>query len=89
MSHSDYDSRVDELLAENRIFVRPEDGFLAAASDQLPISEWLGAYTATQNKLQQEGFTDRAVSVLKRAGYHAWINPVGHVAVDPQGIASF
>ena len=32
---------------------------------------------------------DRAVSVVKRAGYHAWINPVGHVAVDPQGIASF
>ena len=85
----DYDSRVDELLAENRIFVRQEDGFLAAASDQLPISEWLGAYTATQNKLQQEGFTDRAVSVLKRAGYNAWKNPVGHVAVDPQGIASF
>jgi len=42
-----------------------------------------------QNKLQQEGFVDRAVSVLKHAGYHAWINPVGHVAVDPQGIASF
>ena len=38
----DYDSRVDELLAENRIFVRQEDGFLAAASDQLPISEWAG-----------------------------------------------
>jgi hypothetical protein len=85
----DYDSRVDELLAENRIFVRQEDGFLAAASDQLPISEWMGAYTATQSKLQQEGFTDRAVSVLKRAGYNAWKNPVGHVAVDPQGIASF
>ena len=82
-----YDSRVDELLAEGRMLVRQEDGFLAAAPDQLPIPEWLGAFIAMQSKLQQEGFVDRAVSVLKRAGYHAWVNPVGHVAVDPQGIA--
>lgn len=42
-----------------------------------------------QNKLEQEGFVDRAVSVLKRAGYNAWINPVVHVAVDPRSIAAF
>jgi hypothetical protein len=39
--------------------------------------------------LEQEGFVDGAVSVLKRAGYNAWINPVGHVAVDHESIASF
>ena len=71
------------------MLVRQEDGFLAAPPDQLPISEWQPVYLAMQNKLQQEGLVDRAVSVLKRAGYHAWINPVGHVAVDPQGIAFF
>ncbi len=84
-----YDSRVDELLAEKNMLVRQEDGFLGTPPEQLPLSEWLPAYIDMQNKLQQEGFTDRAVSVLKQAGYHAWINPVGHVAVDPQGIASF
>jgi hypothetical protein len=84
-----YDSRVDELLAENRTLIRQEDGFLTAPPEPLPASEWLPAFTGMQNKLEQEGFTDRAVSVLKRAGYSAWINPVGHVAVDPQGIASF
>jgi hypothetical protein len=26
-------------------------------------------------------FADRAVSVLQRAGLHAWRNPVGHIAV--------
>jgi hypothetical protein len=84
-----YDTRVDELLAESRMLVRQEDGYLGAPPDPLPFSEWQPVYLAMQNKLQQEGFVDRAVSVLKRAGYHAWINPVGHVAVDPQGIASF
>ncbi len=85
----DYDSRVDELLAENRIFVRQKDGFLASPPDPLPIPDWQAAYFAMQNKLEQEGFNDRAVSVLNRAGYRAWKNPVGHVAVDPQGISSF
>jgi SAM-dependent methyltransferase len=85
----DYDSRVDELLAEKRMLVRQEDGFLAAAPDPLPVPEWLPAYIAMQNKLEEEGFADRAVSILKRAGYNAWINPVGHVAVDPRDIASF
>jgi hypothetical protein len=85
----DYDSRVDELLAESRMAVRQEDGFLGTPPDPLTFSEWQPVFLAMQNKLQQEGFVDRAVSVVKRAGYHAWINPVGHVAVDPQGIASF
>jgi hypothetical protein len=85
----DYDSRVDELLAANRMFVRQEDGFLATVPDPLPAAEWLPAYLGMQNKLEEEGFVDRAVSVLKRAGYNAWINPVGHVAVDPKTIASF
>jgi hypothetical protein len=33
--------------------------------------------------MAEEGFVDQAVAVLKSAGYHAWKNPVGHVAVDP------
>ena len=85
----DYDSRVDELLAANRMFVRQEDGFLATVPDPLPAAEWLPAYLGMQNKLEEEGFVGRAVSVLKHAGYNAWINPVGHVAVDPRTIASY
>jgi SAM-dependent methyltransferase len=84
-----YDSRMDELLAESRMLVRQQDGFLAAHPDQLPVSEWQPVYLAMQNKLQQEGFPNLAVSVLKHAGYNAWINPVGHIAVDPRGMASF
>ncbi len=84
-----YDRRVDELFAENRIWIRHEDGSLTAPPDQVSSSEWAPAYLAMQQKLAQEGFTERAVSVLKSAGYHAWINPVGHVAVDPKGIASY
>jgi hypothetical protein len=85
----DYDRRLDELLAENRIWIRHEDGSLTAPAEQLPSPDWIPAYIAMPKKMAQEGFTDRAVSVLKRAGYQAWVNPVGHVAVDPKGIASY
>jgi SAM-dependent methyltransferase len=84
-----YDSRFDELLAEKRIWHRQENGFLAAPPDQLSSPEWLQAYLAIQKQLEQEGFADRALSVLKRAGHHAWKNPAGHLAVDPKSISSF
>jgi hypothetical protein len=85
----DYDSRLDELMAENKIWIRKEDGFLGPPPDPLPAPDWQPAFIAMQKRLQQEGFADRAVSVLHRAGYKAWINAVGHIAVDPQSIASF
>jgi SAM-dependent methyltransferase len=84
----DYDSRLDDLFAGKRMWIRQQDGFLAAPPDALAASEWTPAFVEIQNKLAQEGFADRAISVLERAGYRAWINPVGHIAVDPQSIAS-
>jgi hypothetical protein len=85
----DYDARFDELMAEKRIWIRQDDGFLGAPPDQLASHAWVHAYLAIQEKLEQEGFADRAVCVLQRAGYHAWINPVGHLAVDPKSLSSF
>ncbi len=70
--------------------VRPPGRRLPGSSPRSPSAPaWLPSYPAMQNKLEQEGFVDRAVSVLKRAGYNAWINPVVHVAVDPRSIAAF
>jgi hypothetical protein len=83
-----YDSRLDELLAEKRIWLRTEDGFLAAPPDQLSAPAWTYAYVAIQKHWEQEGFIDRAVSVLKCAGYNAWKDSVGHIGVDPKSIAA-
>jgi hypothetical protein len=35
------------------------------------------------NQLEEEGYTDGAVEALVRAGYQAWKNPVGDIAVSP------
>lgn len=33
-------------------------------------------------QLDQEGYVDGAVHVIRQAGYHAWRNCVGHIGVD-------
>jgi hypothetical protein len=80
---SAYDSRLDELLAEKKILVRQPDGFLMPPPDPLDPTLWMIAHEALHRQIAEEGFVDRAVSVLRRAGYHAWKNSVGHLAVEP------
>jgi hypothetical protein len=76
----DYDSRLDALLAENRIAVRDANGCLAEPPDPIDPMRALPVYEAIAREIEAE-FADRAVSVLQRAGLNAWRNPVGHVAV--------
>jgi hypothetical protein len=78
----DYDLRLDQLLAEKKIWVRQPDGFLGPPPEQPDPATWMIEHVAIHRQLAEEGFVDRAVSVLKRGGYHAWKNPVGHVAVE-------
>jgi hypothetical protein len=79
-----YNLRLDELLAENKMWVRQPDGFLGLPAVQLDPVEWMITIIAIHKKMSEEGFVDQAVGVLQQAGYHAWKNPVGHVAVDPE-----
>ncbi len=76
----DYDARLDALLAENKMAVRDENGFLAEPPDPIDAARALPVYHEMARAIERE-FADRAVSVLQRAGLHAWRNPVGHVAV--------
>jgi hypothetical protein len=82
----DYNLRLDELLAEKKIWVRQPNGFLGPPPEPIDPAAWTLEHLALHSQLAEEGFVDRAVIVLKRGGYHAWKNPVGHVAVEPAGI---
>jgi hypothetical protein len=79
----DYDFRLDELMAEKNIWVRQPNRFLGPPPEQLDPGAWMVNQVAVHRQLAEEGFVDRAVAVLKRGGYHAWKNPVGHLAVEP------
>ncbi len=76
----DYDTRLDALLAKNRLAVRDSNGYLNEPSDPIGPARALLAYEAISREMEAE-FAGRAVSVLQRAGLNAWRNPVGHIAV--------
>jgi SAM-dependent methyltransferase len=76
----EYDMRLDSLLAENRLALRDENGHLAEPPEPIEMAKVLPLYHEIIHKLEAE-FADRAVAVLRRAGLHAWRNPVGHIAV--------
>ena len=76
----DYDARLDALLAENKMAVRDGNGCLVEPPDPMEPSRALPVYHEIVREIEAE-FADRAVSVLQRAGLHAWRNPVGHIAV--------
>jgi len=76
----DYDTRLDALLAENRLAARDANGFMIEHPDPIEPMRALPAYTEIMRAIQEE-FTDPAVAVLQRAGLNAWRNSVGHIAV--------
>ncbi len=83
-----FDSRVDALQKRLGICSRGSNGFLRFSDDaQTGLSPAVMKNTAALwRQMQQEGHTDRAVQALCRAGYRAWKNPVGDIAVfPPQG----
>ena len=83
---SKYDERLDEILAEIGYCARRDDGYLGGIPDDADPDLFETASNTIGSTLERDGFAEDAVGVLKRAGYDAWVNCVGHIAVDPQGL---
>jgi len=78
----DFDSRLDALLAEHRLFKRGTDGYLTSWGPEMPADK-VEQLAQINEQLDQEGYVEGAVNVLIQAGYQAWKNCVGHICVDP------
>jgi SAM-dependent methyltransferase len=79
----DYDTSLDRWLKTSHILNRDSDGRLRTPPVPIPAPEWRAAYELILGRLEDAGFVDRAVSVLKAAGLRAWRNVAGHIAVEP------
>lgn len=77
------DKRVDALLAEKDISRRRSDGFLQPPPEEVPRSEIRDKLAAMWRQLVEEGFLEGALEVLERAGYEAWENAAGDIAIRP------
>jgi hypothetical protein len=85
MFWSDFSRRVDALQAQFGIGTRDPDGFLrfsdeARTAPPLVVAE---KTKALWEQMAEEGYAEGAAAALGRAGYEAWINAVGDIAVRP------
>jgi hypothetical protein len=81
----DFNRAVDAQLAELGVCRRGADGFNRFPGEVLnapPKTLW-DKTRALWRTLAGAGYTDGAVAALRRAGYRAWKNPVGDIAVRP------
>lgn len=78
-----FDERLDELLAHAGLCRRDTGGYLSDANEDLTVAEIDNRIAELVDQLDDDGFVDDAVDVLRRAGRRAWRNRVGHVAMQP------
>jgi hypothetical protein len=80
----DFTKRLDEILEQLGFCRRRSDGFLQILKEAATTEEYLKTNFLLWEKIASEGYSDRAVDVLINAGYNAWKNPVGDIAVEPE-----
>ena len=79
----EFSLRQDELLKKYGICQRQPDGFLLVPEDEMPLPEFLQKNALLWQQLAKEGYLDRAVKALEAAGYDAFKNAVGDIAIRP------
>ncbi|MDJ0889450.1 MAG: hypothetical protein QNI89_19290 [Desulfobacterales bacterium] len=75
--------RVDALLAQKRISRRDSEGFLQPPPEEISGSAIRDRMAAMWQQLVSEGYLSGALEALERAGFEAWENPAGDIAVRP------
>ncbi len=79
----DFDATFDELLLEFKIAGRDEEAYLSHFFLEANPAALEALLPQVLKALDRRGFVTRAAEVLRNAGYEAWRNCVGHVAVRP------
>lgn len=78
-------ARNDALRAEYGISPRHADGYYGDSDPTLLAWELSDRAAMIGERLDEEGFSEQAATVLRKAGYDAWRNPIGHVAIAYDG----
>ncbi len=80
---TDFAKRIDELLRHYEVCERDPDGFFRFYREEMPPAEYLEINARLWKQMQTEGYVAGALAILKQAGYKAWENPIGDIAVRP------
>lgn len=77
----DFSNRQDELLTHYGICRRRSNGYLQFPEKEISFAEYIDKNSRLWQKMAAEGYLDGAVDAMEQAGYEAWKNPVGDIAV--------
>lgn len=78
-----FSDRVDRLLEHHNVSRRSDDGFLTPPQEDIPRAELRDRMAALWRQMVDEGFLDRTVELFAEAGYEAWQNAAGDIAIRP------
>lgn len=84
----DFDARMDDVLASTGYTARLDKGYLGGADEGVDTASFDTISETVGEALEADGYAQRAADVLTTAGYEAWVNCVGHIAVNPAGLKS-
>jgi len=78
-----FSDHVDSMLEQDGICRRGEDGFLISPKLKRSLAEKRKLHHELWLNVQDEGYVDGAVEALCKAGYNAFKNEVGDIAIRP------
>jgi len=78
-----FSDRADFLLEQHDICRRDENGFLISPKEKKPLAEQSELLSALWREISDEGYVAGAVDALCAAGYDAFKNKVGDIAIRP------
>lgn len=79
----EFSGEVERLLARNDLCRRGADGFFQVPDREIQYSDYLARASDMWAEMDSKGYIDGAVDILKQAGFEAWKNKVGDIAVRP------
>ena len=71
------------LLSNEGICKRGSDGFIHFLKKDISQKKRMQKNRELGGEWKKDGYTDKAVDVLKLAGYSVWKNSVGDIAIKP------
>ncbi|WDP91186.1 MAG: hypothetical protein HUN04_16375 [Desulfobacter sp.] len=78
-----FSADLDQLLEYHGCCKRKPDGFLQFPQKEMPPNRFLEKNALLWREMRKKGYTQGGVEALEKAGYDAWVNPVGDIAVRP------
>lgn len=78
-------ARSDALRAEYGISPRQADGYYGESDPSLLAWELSDRAALIGERLEEEGYSEQAAAILRDAGYDAWCNEIGHIAIAYDG----